>query len=248
MVNGLDSFREKFRDYTDCYTVIGGAACDILMKDSNNNFRATKDIDMIILLEDRYIEFASVFWEYIKEGGYKCGWRQSDQRHFYRFTEPREGYPVMIELFSKKPDYHLEIDSGIIPIHIDNDTSSLSAILLNEDFYNFMIEGRKVVDGISILGAEYLIPFKMYAWMDLMKRKSEEQHVNERDLKKHKNDVFRLLQIVNIDDTVTTTGFVLENITRFLSKIKDENIQTQQLGLPFNKEEAIEMLRVLYGV
>ena len=78
MVNGLDSFREKFRDYTDCYTVIGGAACDILMKDSNNNFRATKDIDMIILLEDRYIEFASVFWEYIKEGGYQCGWRQSD--------------------------------------------------------------------------------------------------------------------------------------------------------------------------
>ena len=35
MVEGIESFRERFRDYTDCYTVIGGAACDILMSGSN---------------------------------------------------------------------------------------------------------------------------------------------------------------------------------------------------------------------
>lgn len=34
MVIGIESFKEKFKDYTDCYTVIGGAACDILMTDS----------------------------------------------------------------------------------------------------------------------------------------------------------------------------------------------------------------------
>ena len=42
-------------------------------------------------------------------------------------------------------------------------TSSLSAILLNDDFYKFMMSGRRVVDGIGVLGAEHLIPFKMYA-------------------------------------------------------------------------------------
>lgn len=31
MVEGLKSFAERFKDYTDCFTVIGGAACDILM-------------------------------------------------------------------------------------------------------------------------------------------------------------------------------------------------------------------------
>lgn len=41
MVNGMESFREKFRDYPDCYTVIGGAACDILMAEAELNFRAT---------------------------------------------------------------------------------------------------------------------------------------------------------------------------------------------------------------
>ena len=30
MVPGIDSFREKFKDYTDYYTIIGGTACDIL--------------------------------------------------------------------------------------------------------------------------------------------------------------------------------------------------------------------------
>ena len=32
MVPGIDSFREKFKDYTDYYTIIGGTACDILLR------------------------------------------------------------------------------------------------------------------------------------------------------------------------------------------------------------------------
>jgi hypothetical protein len=50
MVNGMESFRTKFIDYPDCYTVIGGAACDILMSEEDVPFRATKEIDMILLL------------------------------------------------------------------------------------------------------------------------------------------------------------------------------------------------------
>lgn len=204
MVPGIDSFREKFKDYTDYYTIIGGTACDILLSEADLPFRATKDIDMILIMEDNFPKFASVFREYIKEGGYKCGWKNEQNMHFYRFTEGKFGYPTMIELFSRKPGYHLEIEEGIIPIHIDDDTSSLSAILLNDDFYKFMMSGRRVVDGIGVLGAEHLIPFKMYAWINLLDRKRAGEHVNEKDLKKHKYDVFRLLQIV-------TTGIKVES-------------------------------------
>ena len=153
MVPGIDSFREKFKDYTDYYTIIGGTACDILLSEADLPFRATKDIDMILIMENNFPEFAAIFWEYIKEGGYKCGWKSEDNMHFYRFTEGKFGYPTMIELFSKKPGYHLNIEEGIIPIRIDDDTSSLSAILLNDDFYKFMMAGRRVVDGIGVLGA-----------------------------------------------------------------------------------------------
>ena len=89
MVDGIESFKAKFIGYEDCYTVIGGAACDILMTEADIDFRQTKDIDMILILEDRKQDFAKAFWEYIKEGGYKCGWRNSEQVHFYRFTEPK---------------------------------------------------------------------------------------------------------------------------------------------------------------
>ena len=246
MVVGIDSFRDKFRGFEDCYTVIGGAACDILMSEADIDFRLTKDIDMILILEDKKEEFAKTFWEYIKEGKYKCGWKNSDKMHFYRFTEPIDGYPVMIELFSRKPGYNLEVEEGIISIHIDDDTSSLSAILLNDDFYGFMLKGRRVVDGISVLGADYIIPFKMYAWVDLKRRKSKGEHVNERDYKKHKNDVFRLLQIVDPEVNIETEGLVRESIEAFLTEVISEPVRIEQLGLQISMEDALEILRSKY--
>ena len=52
-------------------------------------FRITKDIDMILIMEATFPEFAKVFWEYVLEGGYRMGWKNSVEAHFYRFTERR---------------------------------------------------------------------------------------------------------------------------------------------------------------
>ena len=242
----INSFIEKFKDYADCYTVIGGTACDILMTEAGTDFRATKDIDMILIMEARYKEFAHIFWEFIMEGGYRFGWKNSEKAHFYRFTEPRSGYPAMIELFSREPNYINFIPDGIIPIHIDEDTSSLSAILLNDDYYKFMLTGRRVVSGISVLDTEHLIPFKMYAWLDLKDKKARGEHVNERDLKKHKYDVFRLLQIARRDNKIETNGIVRENIIRFMEEIRMENIPFIPLLLPFEMQEALAYLGEIY--
>lgn len=35
MVKGIERFREYFRDYTDQYVLIGGAACDISFESNN---------------------------------------------------------------------------------------------------------------------------------------------------------------------------------------------------------------------
>ena len=34
MVTGFESFRAHFQGYEDCYTIIGGTACDILMSEA----------------------------------------------------------------------------------------------------------------------------------------------------------------------------------------------------------------------
>ena len=213
-VIGIEEFARRFAGYEDCYTIIGGAACEILMSQTPIDFRATKDIDMIILFEDKFQEFAQVFWDYIKEGGYTFGWKSSEEPHFYRFTDPKDGYPKQIELFSRKPNYHLESSSPIVPIHIDEEVSSLSAILLNDDFYKFMLKGRTMIRGLSVLRASYIIPFKMLAWVNLMNDKSEGRHVNTRDLRKHKNDVFQLFQIVPEGEKVEVTGSVAESVDK----------------------------------
>ncbi len=246
MVAGIESFFDKFRDYPDSYTIIGGAACDILLGNADMEFRITKDIDIILIMEARFPEFVKTFWDYIFEGGYHCGWKNSDKVHFYRFTDPSPGYPLMVELFSREPDYIKDVPQGIIPIHIDDDTSSLSAILLNDDFYDFMLEGRKLISGASVLDAEHLIPFKMYAWLDYMDKKSQGKHVNDRDLKKHKYDVFRLLRIADSKQKIKTIGLVKDSIERFMEEIKNETIPFEQLEIDLDMERSFEILNDIY--
>lgn len=67
----------------------------------------------------------------------------------------------MIELFSRpQSNVVLQPDTHLMPLHIDDEVSSLSAILLNDDYYHFLLDGRTVTDGISILDAEHIIPLK----------------------------------------------------------------------------------------
>lgn len=233
MVSGFDSFREKFKGYEDCYTIIGGTACDILMNEAGLDFRATKDIDMILLIEERFTEFATAFWSYIKDGSYKCGWKSSDAPHFYRFTEPHAaGYPVMIELFSRRPDFQIDHpEIHLTPLPVSDEISSLSAIMLDDNYYQLMLAGRRTVDGVSVLGAEHLMLFKMKAWLDLQQKKADGTHVNERDLKKHKNDVFRLFPLVEPSAQITVSKTVGADVGQFIDAMRSEPIDLEKLGV-----------------
>ena len=86
MVNGLKLFKEQFQTFNDCYTVIGGTACSILMGNAALEFRATQDIDMILLVESRqFNEFAEQLLKFIDDGGYECEERKNGSKRLYRF-------------------------------------------------------------------------------------------------------------------------------------------------------------------
>lgn len=249
MVNGFDSFREKFKGYEDCYTIIGGTACDILMNEAGLDFRATKDIDMILLIEERFAEFAATFWGYVKDGAYKCGWKNSDVPHFYRFTEPQTlGYPAMIELFSRRPDFQIDHpEIHLTPLPVSDELSSLSAIMLDDNYYWLMLAGRKTVDGVSVLGAEYLMLFKMKAWLDLREKKADGAHVNERDLKKHKNDVFRLFPLADPSVQIMASPAVEADVEQFIRAVEDETVDLERLGLEgVSLEEILHTLKRMF--
>jgi hypothetical protein len=48
-------------------------------------------------------------------------------------------------------------DSHLTPIPTDEDVSSLSAILLSDDYYRFLHAGKKELDGLSFVGPEHLV-------------------------------------------------------------------------------------------
>lgn len=192
MVKGIDRFREYFRDFTDQYVLIGGAACDISFESNNADFRATRDLDVVLIVEALTREFGQRFWEFIRDGGYQNRAKSSGMPQFYRFDKPtEESFPLMIELFART-EYVLEGGAELTPIHIDNNVSSLSAILLNDAYYQALLQGRDVIDGFSVLRHSWLIPFKAKAWLDLNDRSQRGEHVDSRDLKKHRNDIIRM--------------------------------------------------------
>ena len=51
MVTGIDRFRDWFHGYEEQYAIIGGTACDLLMSEEGMDFRATKDIDLVLIVE-----------------------------------------------------------------------------------------------------------------------------------------------------------------------------------------------------
>ena len=78
----------------------------------------------------------------------------------------------MIELFSRRADaIALSDDAVLTPLPLDHEISSLSAILLDDAYYQFLRKGKTIIDGIPILDAMHLIPFKAKAWLDLRPRK-----------------------------------------------------------------------------
>ena len=110
----------------------------------------------------------------------------------------------MIEIFSRNPDFIiLEDDAVLTSLLIDDEISSLSAILLNEAYYELLKTGQKMVDGIPVLSPTCLIPFKVKAWLDLKECKLNGDQVDSKNIKKHKNDVFRLALLI------TANGYTL---------------------------------------
>ena len=110
-----------------------------------------------------------------------------------------------------------------------------------------MLVGRRMGDGISVLSAEHLILFKIKAWLDLAQKKTEGLHVNERDLKKHKNDVFRLFALVDPTMRIELTPKVRAEVEQFLARMEAEDVELTDLGIQdYTADEVIAVLMMLY--
>ena len=245
---GIEKFKEFFADYTDQYVLIGGAACDILFSNNFVDFRVTKDLDIVLIVEALTRDFAEKFWEFIRTGNYINRAKSNGNPQFYRFEKPQsEGYPSMLELFSRT-EWNLNTDSVLTPIHIDDSISSLSAILLDESYYEALLEGRDVINGISILKPEWIIPFKVKAWLDLQNKKEQNIPIDSKNIRKHRNDVLRIVSELALSP-VKLPNKVKEDMKIFREQFSVTDTELKSLQLSnIHSSEIIQLLKNIYGI
>jgi hypothetical protein len=251
MVKGLDRFKDHFAAYADRYVLIGGTAASMSMEELGVEFRGTKDLDLVLCVEAFDPEFAEVFWDFIRLGKYETRQKSTGKRLFYRFHRPKvEGFPEMLELFARVPDaLDLKGDTGITPIPVDEKISSLSAILMNEDYYGFVMERRVILDGVSLVKADGLIPLKARAYVDLTQRKAAGEPIDSKNIRKHKNDILRLFTLLEGDVRISLAPSLQEDLTAAFSLMEQEQPDLKALGITrMNFAEVLDGLRQIYNL
>ncbi len=233
MVRGLDLWREHCADFADAYVLIGGVACQLAMERLGGTFRATQDLDIVLCLEHLDPAFIRALWGFIRAGGYQTHARDDGHRRVYRFHKPADDrYPTMLELFSRHPDgLDINGESLLTPLPMSDDLSSLSAILLDDDYYALIQAGRRVDDHISYLAPEYLIPLKARAWLDLSARRDAGERVDSSAIKKHRNDCVRLAAIIPGNTRIPLTEPIRADIGRLIEGLSEHPVQPHALGL-----------------
>lgn len=247
-MRGIDIFKDYFKDFQNQYVLIGGAACDLVFENQDSTFRATKDLDIVLLVEALTPEFGRRFWEFIHDGGYEHRAKGSGEPQFYRFDRPTDArFPYMIELFSRKADSFLgDVIGPCVPLPLGEEISSLSAILLNEDYYGLLLQGKTSLDELSVLSPLYLIPFKAKAWLDLSQRRAQGQSIDSNDIRKHKNDVVRLVTLLTGIERCKLSDTVRKDMEQFIAELAEAPIDPKALQI--RGIHSMDILQVLQNV
>ena len=153
----------------------------------------------------------------------------------------------MLELFSRKPDVlTIPADCRLTPIPTDEDSSSLSAILLDDDYYQFVLSGKTSSEGVQLIPPEYLIPLKAKAYLDLSARKDAGEQIDSKDIRKHKNDVFRLSQVLTPESSVTVCKSIAEYQQQFLERMLQDPPDLKSLKIKSSLDVLLSRLRDTY--
>jgi hypothetical protein len=215
MIQGLDLFTDFFHENKNDYVVIGGLATVMIMNDLGFLARATKDIDLVIISKNNE-DFIEKLLKFIEKAGYKTKQRTTnDTKHnLFRFLNSEDkSYPEQLELFAiHNENSKIVTDKNIIPIQTNEDYKYLSAILLDGDYYNLLLEHTTFIENLHIATPEVLIPLKIHAYLNLIKTQNA---------KKHLQDIIRLTTLLDDEDSVLLKGKVKEDFQNFVPLLMD---------------------------
>jgi hypothetical protein len=94
-------------------------------------------LDIVLIIEVLAPEAVRALRAFIADGQYEIRQRTEGSPVLYRFAKPKkEQFPFMLEFFSRKPEgINLAECQEIVPLPAMAGPHSLSAILLDDDYY-----------------------------------------------------------------------------------------------------------------
>lgn len=255
MVKGLEHFGESFKEHSEHYILIGGAACAINCENANPpvDFRKTEDLDIVLVVEQLTTDFVVTLWNYIKDGQYKVKNKKTEKEGdfvLHRFAAPStQGFPKQIELFSiQQEGINLDQDQHLTPIESPDDLSNFSAILLDKDYYQLINDHRVNIKGISTLPPHILILLKAKAWLgnrDLYEQGREKKG----NVDKHPLDIFTLNDINDEDPRFSVESSIMGDLEQVYKLFKDPKEQENLVataGFALKFEELVIELTEFY--
>lgn len=232
MVKGLDTFRGAFAGHADRYVLIGGVAASLTLEEAGIEFRATRDLDIVLIIEALDDVFGAEFWEFVRRGGYTERQALDGPTRRYRFGNPTDdSYPVLLELFSRAPE-GLSLPEGahLTPLPVDGEISDLSAILLDEAYYAFIVTGRNDTEDLSYIGVDRLIPLKAQAWTNLSRPECEEPNAGRKS-SKHLKDIVVLSRLLSVDPEFDLPDSIAQDLRQFLDVMPALEVDMKATGL-----------------
>lgn len=225
-MHGQDFLSNYLGSYSNDYVLIGGNACVLNFDKLNVEFRATADLDIVLIVDNENGKFYAHLCEYLVGNGYIGGLYKCKENNScaYRFTlkgEQKVERPKIIELFSKKPDY-FDVDKSeklhITPIETEEGISNLSAILLDDEVYNFVIQHKCKIDNVSTVSLECIFGLKSIAWTNNERLFAEGKVTKEITVYKHPADMVRIASVLPENDYAYPKG-IFESIQESKTKL-----------------------------
>jgi len=212
---GLSHFEMHFRELKDQYVIVGGFATLMLLdRELPNHGKATHDIDLV-LLTSTSTEMVDKIKVYVREGEYTIQKGQQGRYQYYRFIEPQiEGYAKEIELFAAE-EHDIELDEGqrIIPIDPEEGRYSLSAIMLDREYFDMIKSNIEEIEGIPYSNTLATMLLKMSAVYDLY-------HKGDDKWKKHRRDILKLTLLLTGEERLVLTGRMIADVTFFKAEVE----------------------------
>lgn len=234
-IPGIDTFRDRFGGDDALFVVIGGAARELIY-DEAGFFRdsATKDLDVVLIAEAIDAAFVdNRFMRFVIDGGYSHVTKDGSSQ-MYRFSNPRSAaFPYQVELLSRRVDCMIGIERHIGPVLVDDASYSLSAIMLDDDYYGILASGEAVTNkyGMPTLKHEYLPLFKMKAYNDLRDRKERGEEIRRDEINKHRRDIFKLCSLPMPPAPTGLSSSIIEEVERFLAEVECPHNYLKSIGL-----------------